>query len=609
MSQLQSLEQDAAALYIYIVDPDGRRKVFPVDHARLSPNSPYARLSVGSDIDNNIILRSNHVASYQLQVSMEGQNASVVVLDEQIVVTWDGSDGLALPFNRPTPWPLDTVLFVGGFQLLLSRQVERSTAAEVPSHRIADEAVDEPAPAPEKPIPGVARADHVAQEASTVTPGGPPVSRTRESEEASGTTGGGERGPEQVELIPLQEEAWQLSGGESRSAEYRIVNGTARDDSFRLQVTGLPSGWATPSPPQPIKSGGQDEAAIQYTLPGDGSVVAGTYPFEIRALGLAHRRQSNLLRERLVIPEDHSFSAYLVPASARLGTTISVQVKNRGNVRQTFDLAWHDTTGELNFSPPGGTLTLAPAETAQTSFTATRGTRIPGLNNENYPIRVEITPARGSSQIKQGRLKSTGCLMPCLVTSLLLPILCLGVVYLTYSGTDWWDQIQNFVAELFPGPDTEAEPLPAEAPSPFEAPEVGDSPDPLETIDVSQQRLDEQATRSAGALATAVVEETQKAQAAIVATQQWNERDEDKDGLRNGDELYTYYTSPYHWDTDQDGLSDLYEIELATDPRNPDTDYDYCVDGDEIRRNLDPLNPDTDGDGILDGFDPSPGST
>ena len=55
-------------------------------------------------------------------------------------------------------------------------------------------------------------------------------------------------------------------------------------------------------------------------------------------------------------------------------------------------------------------------------------------------------------------------------------------------------------------------------------------------------------------------------------------------------------------DSDGDGLTDEFELEIGTDPNNPDTDSDRLSDGEEVlRRNTDPLNPDTDSDQLGDG--------
>ena len=78
--------------------------------------------------------------------------------------------------------------------------------------------------------------------------------------------------------------------------------------------------------------------------------------------------------------------------------------------------------------------------------------------------------------------------------------------------------------------------------------------------------------------------------------------DHDGDGLLTVDEVGTYGTDPYDWDSDDDSLSDPAELENGTDPLSPDSDLDGISDGSEILIHFtDPLNPDTDGDGLLDG--------
>lgn len=68
-------------------------------------------------------------------------------------------------------------------------------------------------------------------------------------------------------------------------------------------------------------------------------------------------------------------------------------------------------------------------------------------------------------------------------------------------------------------------------------------------------------------------------------------------------------------DADNDGLSNLAEVNGGTDPANPDTDGDGLDDGAEADAGTDPLVTDTDGDGLSDaqeldlGFDPLVGDS
>lgn len=88
--------------------------------------------------------------------------------------------------------------------------------------------------------------------------------------------------------------------------------------------------------------------------------------------------------------------------------------------------------------------------------------------------------------------------------------------------------------------------------------------------------------------------------------------DSDSEGLKDGEEIYTYGTNPLKWDTDDDGLNDKDELfKWFTNPLDPDTDGDKLKDGDDLPEDVPtddlnpwhtyPTNPDSDGDGTLDG--------
>ncbi len=81
-----------------------------------------------------------------------------------------------------------------------------------------------------------------------------------------------------------------------------------------------------------------------------------------------------------------------------------------------------------------------------------------------------------------------------------------------------------------------------------------------------------------------------------------NNPDTDGDGLKDGEEVFTYFTNPLKPDTDGDNLNDYDEVfKHHTNPTLADTDIDGLNDGEEIVRKTDPLLADTDGDVLLDG--------
>ncbi|MFP4395024.1 MAG: hypothetical protein ACLFTI_07145, partial [Anaerolineales bacterium] len=71
--------------------------------------------------------------------------------------------------------------------------------------------------------------------------------------------------------------------------------------------------------------------------------------------------------------------------------------------------------------------------------------------------------------------------------------------------------------------------------------------------------------------------------------------DADGDGLmRHADPNDT------RWDTDGDGLSDLFEMQIGSDPTLVDTDGDGLTDYEEVQLGTSPFRADTDGDGLSD---------
>lgn len=91
--------------------------------------------------------------------------------------------------------------------------------------------------------------------------------------------------------------------------------------------------------------------------------------------------------------------------------------------------------------------------------------------------------------------------------------------------------------------------------------------------------------------------------------------DTDRDGINDYDEILILMTDPAKVDTDgngvsdadedfdNDGISNLKEINSGTNPLSADSDGDGLSDHDEYTFGTDPVNDDTDGDGASDGIE------
>jgi hypothetical protein len=106
--------------------------------------------------------------------------------------------------------------------------------------------------------------------------------------------------------------------------------------------------------------------------------------------------------------------------------------------------------------------------------------------------------------------------------------------------------------------------------------------------------------------AAAAINASQATSQAVTATAAWQMLDADQDGLTNIQEIQNT-TDINNPDTDADGLKDGEELTVwSTYPLTPDSDGDGLKDGEEIQRGTHPLKRDTDGDGLDDGSDPDP---
>ncbi len=77
----------------------------------------------------------------------------------------------------------------------------------------------------------------------------------------------------------------------------------------------------------------------------------------------------------------------------------------------------------------------------------------------------------------------------------------------------------------------------------------------------------------------------------------------------DGKIYFILVSDPNSVDGDEDGISDVLELELGTNALERDSDHDGLTDSYELDNGTDPGNPDSDGDGWVDGKDGEPGDS
>ena len=88
-------------------------------------------------------------------------------------------------------------------------------------------------------------------------------------------------------------------------------------------------------------------------------------------------------------------------------------------------------------------------------------------------------------------------------------------------------------------------------------------------------------------------------------TDPWNP-DSDGDWIMDGAEVHFYFTNPLSQDTDGDGVDDYTELANGTNPATTlanDSDQDYLLNVDEVSAGTDPNDPDSDDDGLSDFYE------
>ena len=377
------------------------------------------------------------------------------------------------------------------------------------------------------------------------------------------------------------------------------------EDSFRLNVTGLPAPWISNSSTlTSLEPNTSAEVLLTLQIPRSPQATAGQMPFTIQVASQTYPTQTTAVECVLTIATFSQFSASLEPGSLQAGQFGQVSVYNEGNTIDAYSLHFQSRDNELIFEKavqvprpgPNGTQQMGmayveipqaerfqvpPGERGSYSFRARLRTRPILGGEESYPFGIEVRSTENKSMELSGQVTErayipfwvlpvgvVGALLFCIL--FLLPF---RGIPTAASATQTAAIIQTQTASSGTG-DSDGDGLSNER-------EAALGTDPLKPDTDGDRLLDRDEV------------DTHQTNPLVVDT--------DDDRLQDGDEVQTHLTDPRNRDMDNDGRVDGDEIAGGTDPRNPDNDGDGLRDGDEIRLNTDPRNPDSDGDGRRDG--------
>ncbi|HEY3473237.1 MAG TPA: protein kinase, partial [Anaerolineales bacterium] len=352
--------------------------------------------------------------------------------------------------------------------------------------------------------------------------------------------------------VSINPQQLKVDAGGTATGTLALVNQGPKVDHFTLSMTGIPSSWVATLPSSvQLMPGTQTEVVFVLQVPRVSQSRAGQHPITLRVTSQSDPGQFVEARLVLTVAPYTQFSTDLQPPRFRFGQKTRLTIANQGNANQIFIVNMTDREEALNFRVTPQELPIPEGQAGVVEISAALRKPVWIGGETIYPVTAEITTANADPQTQPAEVVGRAILPRWVL--LVIPFLCVifGLLGMQLYGN---------------------------------------------VTDYRQTR-------------TATAQTATAFNLGLTATATWLAADDDRDGLTNDEEL-DLKTFPGDRDTDKDGLDDGQEVTVnLTNPLFPDTDGDGLKDGDEVSRGLDPKKTDTDGDGVPDSRDNTPGET
>lgn len=367
-----------------------------------------------------------------------------------------------------------------------------------------------------------------------------------------------------------------IEPGQPTNLTVEVENQSGQDDYVALRLHGLPAEWFLLQEDfTPIRAGERLRITIQIRPPLRVEPLGGRQRFRLELLSRHHPDLKVGVSAMLILAAYAAFEADITPSELLLPGTVTVSVRNVGNVAATYRVTGRQEEGLVRFGGETNPVELPAGQSHTFELTLDSAQARPLLDVRTLPFEIEVQPSSGAARILTGNTQQT-------------PLLPGWLVYLS-AFVFFSACFLTLLSVIF-------------------APNRG-QPTPIPTS-IAQITV----TSGAGTPGSA----ESAAQTAVAATLTAVSRlytpvpppnDNDADQLSNQQEQIIG-TDLNNADSDFDGLNDGAEVLVyGTDPRRADTDGDGLTDPQEIGRyGTLPNNPDTDGDGIWDGVEISQGT-